>query len=69
MGDFNENLFNKSSKIKKLISENGYKQHVTCSTTESNTLIDHVYSKGLGVLDVEVSPIYYIYHETIIIKI
>ncbi|XP_071965644.1 uncharacterized protein [Antedon mediterranea] len=54
MGDFNENLFKQSSRVNNLMAENEYKQHVTCSTTENNTLIDHVYSKGLDSVQAEV---------------
>ncbi|XP_071963825.1 uncharacterized protein [Antedon mediterranea] len=68
MGDFNENLFKQSSRVNNLMSENQYRQHVTCSTTENNTLIDHVYSKGLDSVHAEVIPIYYSYHEAIQIK-
>ncbi|XP_071953317.1 uncharacterized protein [Antedon mediterranea] len=53
MGDFNENLFKQSSRVNNLMSENEYRQHVTCSTTENNTLIDHVYSKGLDSVQAE----------------
>ena len=65
MGDFNENLLKHSSQVKNLMSDQGYQQHVTCPTTENDTLIDHVYSKGLDSVQAEVIPIYYSYHEGI----
>ncbi|XP_071943845.1 uncharacterized protein [Antedon mediterranea] len=42
------------ARVNNLMAENEYKQHVTCSTTENNTLIDHVYSKGLDSVQAEV---------------
>ncbi|XP_071958642.1 uncharacterized protein [Antedon mediterranea] len=65
MGDFNENLFKQPSRVNDIMTEYGYQQHVTSSTTENYTLIDHVYSKGLGSMQAEVIPIYYSYHEAI----
>ncbi|XP_071943751.1 uncharacterized protein [Antedon mediterranea] len=68
MGDFNENILKQTSRVNNVMLENGYQQHVTCSTTENNTLIDHVYSKCLDSLQAKVIPIYYSYHEAIQIK-
>jgi len=65
MGDFNEDLMKNHSQIKRLMYSNGYKQHVLEPTTENGTLIDHVYSKGLDVIEADVIPIYYSYHEAI----
>lgn len=44
LGDFNDNIF-KSSTICKFMTERGFVQRVTQSTTEKGTLIDHVYVK------------------------
>ena len=65
MGDFNEDLMKHNSQVNKLMCDNGYKQYVSKPTTENGTLIDHVYSKGLDILDADVIPIYYSYHEAI----
>ncbi|XP_030832915.1 uncharacterized protein LOC584759 isoform X5 [Strongylocentrotus purpuratus] len=69
MGDFNDNLLKQSSKIQDLMCNHGYTQHVKQSTTEGDTLIDHVYSKGLPLVETQVIPIYYSYHEAIKIKL
>ena len=65
MGDFNEDLMKHNSQVNKIMCDNGYKQYVSKPTTENGTLIDHVYSKGLDILDADVFPIYYSYHEAI----
>ncbi|XP_030832522.1 uncharacterized protein LOC115920595 [Strongylocentrotus purpuratus] len=65
MGDFNEDLFKGSLQVNKLMCNKGYKQHVVNATTEKGTLIDHVYSKGLDLLETEVIPTYYSYHEAV----
>ena len=65
MGDFNEDLMKHNSQVNRLMCNNGYKQHVSKPTTENGTLIDHVYSKGLDIIEADVIPIYYSYHEAI----
>ena len=65
MGDFNEDLMKHNSQVNRVMCGNGYKQYVSKPTTENGTLIDHVYSKGLDILDADVIPIYYSYHEAI----
>ncbi|XP_046348179.2 uncharacterized protein LOC124128768 [Haliotis rufescens] len=68
MGDFNENVFSSSS-IQTLMESNGFTQIVSESTTESGTLIDHVYVRGLENVLVHILPTYYGYHEAIEIKL
>ena len=65
LGDFNENLF-MSTSTQALMEECGYQQFVTFPTTESGTLIDHVYST-LPVTEMETNPLptYYSYHDAI----
>ncbi|KAA0701445.1 ATP-dependent DNA helicase PIF1 [Triplophysa tibetana] len=66
MGDFNDNIL-KSLIIYKFITERGFVQHVTQTTTEKGTLIDHVYVKTTH-YDVEarVLPTYFSDHEGIL---
>ena len=68
MGDFNENLFNNCSHVEKLMKDQGYKQCVQDATTENNTLLDHVYVRGLDDIITTVIPTYYSYHEAVQIK-
>ena len=47
IGDFNVNWFNESRRASLynfFITQNGYRQLVSCSTTDSNTCIDHIYT-------------------------
>ena len=47
IGDFNVNWFNdsrRSSLYNFFITQNGYRQLVSCSTTDSKTCIDHIYT-------------------------
>ncbi|ESO86742.1 hypothetical protein LOTGIDRAFT_239629 [Lottia gigantea] len=43
MGDFNQNLLEGPSSIKDCFQEFRFRQCVTESTTEGNTILDHVY--------------------------
>ncbi|XP_061811977.1 uncharacterized protein, partial [Nerophis lumbriciformis] len=66
MGDFNEDLL-KHSSISKLMGQNGFCQHVTQETTESGTLIDHVYVKTTQyAVDCAVVSTYFSDHEAIL---
>lgn len=65
MGDFNENLIDNDSCIEQVMTDQGYKQYVTDSTTENNTLIDHVNARGIDHVNTSIRPTYYSYHETI----
>lgn len=64
MGDFNEDALTNST-ISKLFEQHGFKQCVTKPTTESGTLIDHVYFRHLHIEEVQVTPTYFSYHEAI----
>ena len=64
MGDFNEDIF-KSSTIADLMEQYKYRQCVKTATTESGTLIDHVYVKDIKNESVQVIPAYYSVHEAI----
>ena len=67
-GDFNEDIKKGETVIEKYMKSNGFNQCVQSATTESGTLIDHVYIKGLSNFSVSVLPTYYSYHEAICIQ-
>ena len=70
VGDFNENILHKdNTKLLKFMDTRGYTQHVKQSTTDTGTLIDHVYiSKENSIqIQVEVSDIYYSDHDCVIV--
>lgn len=74
MGDFNENILNAtesthSSSIMNMMSEHGYKQCVVNATTEKGTLIDHVYVRGIDLVQCDVIPTYYSYHEAVSVNV
>uniref|UniRef100_A0A671XJ70 ATP-dependent DNA helicase n=1 Tax=Sparus aurata TaxID=8175 RepID=A0A671XJ70_SPAAU len=66
-GDFNEDLLSKGKKsIKDLFQSRGYTQLVANSTTEKNTLIDHIYiSHPDKCLQSGVLQTYYSYHSPV----
>ena len=65
MGDFNDDVL-KSSSVCKFLTDKGFEQLVRQATTETGTLIDHVYVKVSDyVVDCEVVPVYFSDHEGI----
>ena len=66
-GDFNEDLLGKGAKpIRELFQSRGYTQLITDSTTEKNTLIDHIYiSHPDKCLQSGVLQTYYSYHSPV----
>lgn len=70
LGDFNENT-DTLGPIQKYMCKNGFTQYVSFPTTEGGTSIDHVYGYGLqpDTIDVSLLPIYYSYHEAVIVKV
>ena len=44
------------------MQSNHYEQYITSSTTERDTLIDHVYVRNMDHADADVIPTYYSYH-------
>ena len=65
MGDFNEDLLKRTSKVYDLMMEYNYHQHINSSTTEGGTLLDLVFVRGMDSVETEIIPIYYSYHEAI----
>ncbi|XP_006820870.1 uncharacterized protein LOC100373785 [Saccoglossus kowalevskii] len=68
LGDFNENLL-LCSGVRKIMEGRGYTQYVTQTTTESGTLLDHVYAKWKEIISVEVMQTYYGFHEAVCVKL
>ncbi len=69
VGDFNENIFNKSS-LRDVMQHFDFTQIVEKATTENGTLIDHVYAKDvdLNEIQIEIQPTYFSCHECIVLK-
>ncbi|XP_073671989.1 uncharacterized protein [Paramisgurnus dabryanus] len=69
LGDFNENLANKST-IHDVMKDYGFTQVVEKATTEYGTLIDHVYMKDIDLdkINVDIMPTYFSCHECIVLK-
>ncbi|XP_056598318.1 uncharacterized protein LOC130416992 [Triplophysa dalaica] len=67
LGDFNENLLKKST-IHDVMQQFGFRQIVYSATTESGTLIDHVYIKDveLDKIKIDIMPTYFSYHDCIV---
>lgn len=68
IGDFNEDIVT-SSTVLKLMEQHGYNQHVQNPTTEKGTLIDHVYTKDMEGISVNVVQTYYSFHQAILISL
>ncbi len=71
MGDVNDCLSNQvNTKLTNVMSSHGFTQLVQSPTTDSGTLIDHVYYNGtLNGVIVEVSDIYYSDHDAVFVSI
>ena len=69
MGDFNDNAA-VSKSMENLMTQHGYSQVVNSPTTETGTLIDHIYIKDIDPtsVDIKVMPTYYSYHECICMR-
>ncbi len=69
VGDFNENIFNKSS-LHDVMQHFDFTQIVEKATTENGTLIDHVYAKDvdLNEIQIDIMPTYFSCHECIVLK-
>jgi len=69
LGDFNENLLDrtKPQKICDYLQLQDFEQIISQPTTEGNSLIDHIYIKGIikQSANAFVCPVYYSYHEVL----
>ena len=67
VGDFNENLFEVQDR--KVISECflniGFIQHVTKPTTDYGSALDHVYSRGISDIVIDIQDTYYSDHDRV----
>ena len=67
LGNFNEDiLLNQEGKvIHESFVKMGFKQHVTCSTTDYGSLLDHVYSRRIDDIGIDVVDTYYSDHDRV----
>ena len=67
LGDFNEDiLFDQEGKlIHACFMQMGFQQHVTCSTTDYGSLLDHVYSRRIDDFGADVVDTYYSDHDRV----
>ena len=67
VGDFNEDiLFDKEGKvIYESFVKMGFQQHVTCSTTDYGSLLDHVYCRKIDDIGINVVDTYYSDHDRV----
>ena len=65
--NFNEDiLLNQEGKvIHESVVKMGFKQHVTCSTTDYGSLLDHVYSHRIDDVGIDVVDTYYSDHDQV----
>ena len=69
LGDFNENLLT-SKTIQTVFQKHHYIQLVDFSTTDANTIIDHVYTKDVQFqISLELLSTYYSHHNAILIHL
>ena len=68
LGDFNDDIF-KSDKLVRFMERHNYRQCVKSSTTEKDTLIDHIYVKDIKNEIINIIPCYFSFHEIINISI
>ena len=64
MGDFNEDLTTIGTHhLCDFLVENGFEQHVKFSTTDYGTLLDHVYTRNIAEVEVDIQDCYYSDHD------
>ncbi|XP_062604082.1 uncharacterized protein LOC134265873, partial [Saccostrea cucullata] len=64
LGDFNEDAQSKGP-IQRMLEMSGFQQKVNFSTTDSNSVLDHVYITEQMEARVEAMPVYYSYHDAV----
>ena len=67
LGDFNEDILidQQGKVIHEFFVKMGFKQHVTCSTTDYGSLLDHVYSRKIDDVGIDVVDTYYSDHDRV----
>ena len=74
LGDFNDDLLNKlETPLTKFMIQYGFQQHVLEPTTDSGTIVDHVYVNklpaGYSDVNITVNDIYYSDHDAVFARI
>ena len=69
VGDFNNDLMPKTTKIRSCFQSNGFNQLIDQPTTDQGSLLDHVYFNGVSPIQTEVCDTYYSDHGCTIIAI
>ena len=69
VGDFNDDLMAKTTKIRSCFQSNGFNQLIDQPTTDQGSLLDHVYFNGVSPIQTEVCDTYYSDHDCTIIAI
>ena len=69
VGDFNDDLMPKTTKIHRCFQSNGFNQLIEQPTTDQGSLLDHVYFNRVSPIQTEVSDTYYSDHDCTIIAI
>ena len=71
IGDFNDNILNqKHSSLEQFMERNGFKQYVCTATTDSGSLLDHIYFNRHGsefgdAVQIDVHDVYYSDHDAV----
>ena len=69
-GDFNINIYqNSQHTIINLMEDLGFRQHVTEATTDSCSLLDHMYTNRMSAVCVKVTDIYFSDHDLISVSL
>ena len=69
VGDFNDHLMVKTTKICSCFQSNGFNQLIDQPTTDQGSLLDYVYFNGVSPIQTEVYDTYYSDHDCTIIAI
>ena len=67
VGDFNEDLFGDGNdkSVSNFLGNSGFKQHVFKATTDYGSLLDHVYSRWIKDVGIDVLDTYYSDHDRV----
>ena len=64
MGDFNEDLLNnKMNSLYDYLIESGFIQHMSLATTDYGSLLEHIYTKNIDGVEVDVQDCYFSDHD------
>ena len=67
VGDFNEDLFGDGNdkSVSNFLGNSGFKQHVFKASTDYGSLLDHVYSRQIKDVGIDVLDTYYSDHDRV----